>query len=760
MYKLQFLVCLFSVVLLSSLVALVAAQGSRNKTSKWQTLKGDSPLVIARGGFSGIVPDSGSFAYQLAVQLSLPNVVVWCDVQLTKDGVGICFPDLRLENGSNIDHYFKNGRKTYPVNGVPTPGWFSVDFTFNDLEPVNLKQRIYSRAPNFDGTPQQILTVEDVINFAKPPGLWLNVQHDAFFNQHNLTMRTFIISVSRRVVVNYISSPEVSFLRSIIARFRTSPTKLIFQFLGHDELEPSTNQTYGSLLKNLTFIQTFASGILVPKNYIWPVDNSLYLRPHTSVVSDAHIAGLEVFASTFVNDAPLPYDYSYDPVAEYLNYVDNGNFSVDGVLSDFPITPSEAIDCYSHMGKNEKEQVKLLVISSEGASGDYPGCTDKAYSKAISDGVDVLDCPVQLTNDGIPFCLGSINLRDRTNVDETNFSNLATSNPDLNIDSGIYTYNLTWSQIQSTLRPAIYNPFANYSLFRNTKARKDGNFMQLSDFLAIASNASSVSGVLISIENAAYLAEKQGLGVTDAVLDALSKAGYNQTAKKIMIKSSDSAVLKKFKSSSNYERVYMVDEDISDITNSTILGIKNFANSVVITKKSVFPTDKAFVTTQTNVVPKLQAFGFPVYVQFFRNEFASQPWDFFSDAYVEINTHFSGMGINGTITDFPATAAKYRRSRCLGYKEIPIYMNPVLPGGLISLMTKQSLPPALAPNPILSENDVVEPPLPPVMVKPPPTTNTGNGSIAPGPTPQNGQPTIVASMILSSIAVLATLLLC
>ncbi|KAL2466945.1 Glycerophosphodiester phosphodiesterase GDPDL4 [Abeliophyllum distichum] len=381
-------------------------------------------------------------------------------------------------------------------------------------------------------------------------------------------------------------------------------------------------------------------------------------------------------------------------------------------------------DCFSHIGKNETEQVQLLVISSEGASGDYPGCTDKAYSKAISDGVDVLDCPVQMTNDGIPFCLGSINLRDRTNVDETNFSNLATSNPDLNIDSGIYTYNLTWSQIQRTLRPAINNPFANYSLFRNTKARNDGNFMQLSDFLAIASNASSVSGVLISIENAAYLAEKQGLGVTDAVLDALSKAGYNnQSAKKIMIKSSDSAVLKKFKSSSDYELVYMVDEDISDITNSAISGIKNFASSVVITKKSVFPTDKAFftrLTAQTSVVPKLQAFGFSVYVQIFINEFVSQPWDFSSDPYVEINTHFSCMEINGVVTDFPATAAKYKRNRCLGYKDIPIYMRPVLTGSLISLVTQQYLPPALAPNPILSVNDVFEPPLPPRHGEAPP----------------------------------------
>ncbi|CAA2956469.1 Probable glycerophosphoryl diester phosphodiesterase 1 [Olea europaea subsp. europaea] len=405
MYKLQFPVCLFLAFQLSYLVVLVATRGSKNNTSKWQTLEGDSPLVIARGGFSGLFPDSGRYAYQLAVQVGLPSVVVWCDVQLTKDGDGICFPDLKLENGSDIDTIFEKRGNTYPVNGVDMTGWFSVDFTLHDLASVNLIQRIFSRAPNFDGPPQKILTVMDVVNFAQPPGLWLNVQHDAFFSQHNLNMRTFIISVSRRVVVNYISSPEVNFLRNINARFRKSRTKLIFQFLEHDDMEPSTNQTYKLLLRNFTFIKTFASGILVPKNYIWP-DINLYLQPHTSVVSDAHKAGLEVFASNFVNDARLPYNYSYNPVAEYLNYIDNGDFSVDGVLSDFPITPSEAVDCFSHMGKNEREQVKLLVISSEGASGDYPGCTDKAYSKAISDGVDVLDCPVQMTNDGIAFLLG------------------------------------------------------------------------------------------------------------------------------------------------------------------------------------------------------------------------------------------------------------------------------------------------------------------------------------------------------------------
>lgn len=162
-----------------------------------------------------------------------------------------------------------------------------------------------------------------------------------------------------------------------------------------------------------------------------------------------------------------------------------------------------------------------------------------------------------------------------------------------------------------------------------------------------------------TLQNASYLAEKQGLGVTDVVLDTLTKARLNDE-KKVMIRSSDSAVLSKFKGSSEYELVYLVDEDVRDILNSTILEIKKFASSVVVSKKSVYPVDKAFLTAATDVVPKLQAFNLSVYVQLFQNEFPSQPWDFFSDPYLEINQHYSDMKINGVITDYPATAARYK----------------------------------------------------------------------------------------------------
>ncbi|XP_073124650.1 glycerophosphodiester phosphodiesterase GDPDL3-like isoform X2 [Henckelia pumila] len=541
---------LFSLLFLCTCVVLVSAPESRAKGEKWLTLSGDAPLVLARGGFSGIFPDSSFNAYAFAVGTGLPNLHVWCDVQLTKDGAGICLPDIRLDYYSGIAYFYAYNRSTYALNGIPVTGWFSLDFTLHELADVRLKQRIGSRTQRFDGS-SKILTVDEVVELAKPPGLWLNIKYDGFYSQHNLSMKSFVVSVSKRVLVNYVSSPEVGFLTSIVEPFRTSHTKLVFRFLEAGVLEPSTNQTYGSLLSNLTFIRTFAAGIVVPKSYIWPVDKDQYLKNHTSLVFDAHTVGLEVFAAGFANDdASFPYDYSNDHVVEYLAFIDNDGFSVDGVISDFPLTPSATIDCFSHMGKNEKKQVNLSIFSSEGASGDYPGCTDKAYIKAVSDGVDILDCPVQITKDGVPFCLGSINLRDRINAAGAEWE-FSSSNPDLNIVNGIFAYDLTWSDILK-LRPAMYQPYdqpyANhYTLLRNPKARNDGNFMQLSDFLALANNATSVSGILISIENAAYLAEKRGLDVTYLVMDAIASYYDKEISKKIVIKSSESAVLLNFK---------------------------------------------------------------------------------------------------------------------------------------------------------------------------------------------------------------------
>lgn len=96
--------------------------------------------------------------------------------------------------------------------------------------------------------------------------------------------------------------------------------------------------------------------------------------------------------------------------------------------------------------------METLVISKYGASGDYPACTDLAYKKAKSDGADVLDCPVQMSKDGIPFCLNSIDLMESTTVAESNFRNLTTTIPEIKYGSGIYTFSLTWNEIKTLTR--------------------------------------------------------------------------------------------------------------------------------------------------------------------------------------------------------------------------------------------------------------------------------------------------------------------
>lgn len=171
-----------------------------------------------------------------------------------------------------------------------------------------------------------------------------NMQHDTFYKHHNLSVEKYLHSLSaEKVTISYISSPNANFLQRVRKKSSLKKTVTVFRFLDQYKIEPTSNKTYGALLKHLKFIRTFASGILVPKSYIWSVDSELYLHQHTSLVSDAHKHGLKVFVSDIVNDVPFSYNFSYDPMAEVLSFIDNGNFSVDGVLSDFPVTPSAAI---------------------------------------------------------------------------------------------------------------------------------------------------------------------------------------------------------------------------------------------------------------------------------------------------------------------------------------------------------------------------------------------------------------------------------
>ncbi|XP_062160104.1 glycerophosphodiester phosphodiesterase GDPDL6 [Alnus glutinosa] len=716
-------------------------------SQKWLTLNGERPLVIARGGFSGLFPESSSSANQLAVSASLPDTVLFCNLKLTKDGVGICLTDIRLDNSTNIASTFPKGKKTYDVNGNKVHGWFASDYTIDQLfNNVSLTQGILSRSSFFD-LQYPISTVEDVTGI-KPAQFWLNVQYDLFYNQFKLSPASYVQKAMRSMRINYLSSAEIGFLKNMNGKVNTARTKLVFQALGADEIEPTTNKTYSKLLQDLASIKSFATGILVPKEYIWPVQPDMYLGAPTTLVSDAHKQGLEVYASGFANDFFASYNYSYDPTSEYLQFVDNSKFSVDGVLTDFSPTASEAIACFAN-NKNVSKPIKgkVLIITKNGASGIYPGCTDLAYQQAMDDGADIIDCPVQMSKDGVAFCLDSADLMGDTTA-MTTFMSRSNTVPEIQPESGIFSFDLTWSEIQ-TLKPQMANVLPDFH--RNPAYKNAGKFTTLTEFLDLA-KTNAVSGVLIDIQNAAYLASKKGLDIVGAVTSALSNATFDkQSTQQVLIQSDDTSVLSKFVNVPTYKRVLLVEDKISDAPEQPVKEIKKFADAVAITRAAITEVSNSFTVRSTNVVAEFQKANVSVYVYVLRNEYITLAFDYYSDPIVEIAS-FDAAGVDGIITEYPGTASKYMRSPCANSDKPEYNILPAESGSLISLVPVAVLPPAAAPLPPLKIGDIVDPPLPPVVN----TTTTAVPPNAPAvaEAPRSSALANVANMGLSLVAIM------
>ena len=165
------------------------------------------------------------------------------------------------------------------------------------------------------------------------------------------------------------------------------------------------------------------------------------------------------------------------------------------------------------------------------------------------------------------------------------------------------------------------------------------------------------------LQNAAFLAKSLGIDIVDSVNAALNAAGYdNQTAKGVLIQSKDSAVLVKLKQQkTKCKLVYTLPSGIGDVSTSSLEAVKKFADAVVVDKdNSVFTSSLDFIIRQNNLMKDLQSSGLAVYAQVFRNEFVSQPLDFFSDETVEINYYFQSFNLSGIITDFPKTVRRYK----------------------------------------------------------------------------------------------------
>ncbi|KAL2338499.1 hypothetical protein Fmac_012945 [Flemingia macrophylla] len=726
----------------------------KGPAQRWSTLSGNEPLVIARGGFSGLFPEGTPDAISLSQDIS----ILLCNLQLAQDGGAFCITGITLDNATTIET-FDPKAKSYNVNGKDVRGHFSVDYTSIQIDQnITMNQAIYSR-PNFYDGMYHVLNVDPLLSGKSPPRFWLNVQNAEFYTQNGVQVVDIVLDLLGSYKIEFVSSSDLGFLKSIKGKSNKA-TKVVFKLLNADDVEPSTKQPYSSVLKDLATIKSFSSGIMVPKEYIWPLKPDKYLGPATTLVADAHKLGLEVYASGFANDLVSSYNYSYDPTAEYLQFIDNGE-SVDGVITDFPVTASNAIACFAH-NNTSPQKGPTLIISNNGASGVYPGNTDLAYKQAIDDGADIIDCQVQMTKDGIAFCSNNTDLTVGTTA-MTKFMSRSSSVPEIQSKSGIFSFDLTWSEIQ-TLKPQMTSKGSD--LVRNPANKNSGKFVTLTEFLELAKTK---VGILIDIQNANYLASKKGLDIVSAVTTALSNATFDkQSAKQVLIQSDDSSVLSKFKDIPSYKRVMKLsNENMGDIPKQTAEEIKKYADAVNLPKTTIIKPYGSMLTGVTNVVKELKAVNISVFVYTLKNEYTTLAFDYWADPNIEIATLIQTAKVDGIVTDFPATASRFMRSTCSDPTRDPTIL-PAIPGDLLSTFPSDAQPPAQAPLPPLEVDQVVDPPLPAVAKTQPANAPDGSESqpadaaSPPPPTPPSGARANVANcgICLAAVWLFAMLFTC
>jgi glycerophosphoryl diester phosphodiesterase len=319
------------------------------------------PLVIGHRGASGYRPEHTLASYELAARMGADFIEP--DVVSTRDHVLVVRHENEISETTDVaDHpEFAARRATKSVDGVAVTGWFTEDFTLAELETLRAKERLPAvRQENtiYDGR-YQVPTFQQVIDLAKresrqygrPIGIAPETKHPTYFDSIGLSLEEKVVQALRRNGLDsrgsgvYLQSFEEANLRELRTRFHlkvhlvqlTSATGAPFDHVAAGDPETYAQMTTPAGLKE---ISTYADVLGPDKVQIFPRDAAGSTGEPTTLVADAHDAGLTVVPYTFRAEnqfLPLQYRSSADPnafgnlFAEITDYFQVG---VDGLFTD------------------------------------------------------------------------------------------------------------------------------------------------------------------------------------------------------------------------------------------------------------------------------------------------------------------------------------------------------------------------------------------------------------------------------------------
>jgi glycerophosphoryl diester phosphodiesterase len=306
-------------------------------------------IIIAHRGASGERPEHTIASYTLAIEQGADYIEP--DLVLTKDGVLVARHENEISETTDIaDKPEFAGRKTSKaIDGQKMTGWFTEDFTLAELKTLRAKERLpHLRKANtaFDGQ-FEIPTFDEILELAKVHGVGIypETKHPSYFTSIGLPHEAPLLALltkyghADKKAPVFIQSFEVENLKAIRGK-----TKLrLIQLMDEKGSPPDRSDlTYPQMATadGLKIIATYADGIGPNKAMVIPRSLIGNLGTPTTLVTDAHKAGLAVHPWTFRREnyfLPLGQKSGIDPrdigdvKAEMQAFLAAG---VDGIFSD------------------------------------------------------------------------------------------------------------------------------------------------------------------------------------------------------------------------------------------------------------------------------------------------------------------------------------------------------------------------------------------------------------------------------------------
>jgi glycerophosphoryl diester phosphodiesterase len=331
-------------------------------------------LVIAHRGASAYVPEHTIAAYTKGIELGAD--VIEPDLVSTKDGELVTRHENEISGTTDVADRpeFADRKATKTVDGAALTGWFTEDFTLAELKTLRAKERIPEFRP--DNTQHngkyEIPTLEEVISLAQAKtketgrtiAIYPETKHPTYFQGIGLAMEDKLLQTLDAKGYKgpdapvFIQSFEVANLKAM----RQKTDMRLVQLIGavtaqpYDFVVAMDTRTYADMIKpdGLTEIAVYAQGLGPEKSLIIPRNADKSLGAPTTLVNDAHTAGLVVHPYTFRpenNFLPLDFQNVTEPepsargdgAGEITVFLKTG---IDGFFTDAADLGRAALDDY------------------------------------------------------------------------------------------------------------------------------------------------------------------------------------------------------------------------------------------------------------------------------------------------------------------------------------------------------------------------------------------------------------------------------